>query len=155
MVLWAEHPPTGLFHARARGNDPRAWLQTHNELLQRAGAARSISGRNAWRQMQRRAQARTLDWAAATTHATRHKTAVMLASLGLLLGLYFGGGVLRAQPTLADGAPLEPAPGGLALPLAILLISMAVVFTQRVYLALATRRLATCGPIPEVPPPST
>jgi hypothetical protein len=154
ILLWAEHPATGLFHARARGAQPVDWLRSHDRLLARAGAVRAISGRNEWRQMQRRSQARTLDWAAATTHATRHKTAVMLASLGLLLSVYFGGGVLRAQAALAAGAPLDPGSGGLSLPLAILAISVAVVIAQRVYMELATRRLAASGPIPEVPPPS-
>lgn len=151
FLIEPHHPPSGLYQRWSDDGHPRALLAAHAAQLERAGAARAIEGRHEWRRAMRRVQRRTLDVHAALRHATRHQKLVLFGSLIALLGLWFGWPVVQAR--LTPGAPTEPL---LGIPWLLQLVMLAFVPTilERVYLVLATRRLASTGPIPEVEPPA-
>lgn len=149
FLIEPHHPPSGIHQRWSDDGQPRALLAAHAAQLAHAGPPRAIEGRHEWRRAMRRVQRRTLDVHAALRHATRHQKVVLFGSLIVLLGLWFGWPLLQAQ--LGPAAPAGPL---LGIPWLLQLVMLAFVPTilERVYLVLATRRLARTGPIPEVEP---
>lgn len=150
FLVEPHHPPTRVFQAWAADSSAGVMLATHGDLVDRVGPPVSVAGRNEWRQAVRQTQARRLDVFAAMKHAIRHQHVVRIGGMACYVAVVLGWPVLRQ---VLDPATSHEPLFGIPWFLQLVLFAFIPSLLERVYLVLATRRLARTGPIPEVAPP--